>query len=758
MTKRFDLWSRLDKGLLLALLIGVIAAWPFLTYPSLPAATDAELHIFRMAEMGHSLRAGNLYPRWAANFYHGYGYPIFNYYAPLTYHLGNWVTLFHPERAVDGAKILFVGAALLGAVGAYLLGREFGKQGGGLLSAAAFAWAPYVMFINPHVRGDLPEVFALALVPWALWSWERLWMTGGRSSLVIAILSAAATLLSHNLTGLTTLLLLMALSAWHWLTGQHRARFGWALLSGLSTAALTAFFWLPFLLERQFIQLDVAGEGHYDFRNHFVLLRDLLAPLHRLDWRAATSASSMTVGPFLVLLAVVGFIVAMTRRGNRRRVGFYLLASLVCFWLCTSSSQFLWETVPGMQFYQFPWRFLGPFAALLAPLVASLGNITLPAKQRAALLAGLLAMLFIVALPGLYPTPWSEFGPVTPVALLDMELQGRWRGTTSTNDFVPATVTMIPGPQQSLLESYRHPPIDRVNRYTLSDAMTVTALDDVPWHNRFMVQTPTDMLLRLYLFHFPGWKAYIDGQETEIKLANPEGFITVWVPAGEHEVLLRFEDTPPRTAGWIIAGASLVIFLIAIWRFPQTLSGTQKVSFDDASFPWLALCLGCAILLKGAVFDPAGWFYYTSPPGEARPARYQQRADFDGEIAMLGFDLSGTHLTPGRTLDVTVYWNAQHEMTETYQSFVHLVYPEGQIWVQSDHLNPAGFPTNLWSTDRYIRDQHRFVLPADLPEGEYSISIGIYLLQNDTRLPVRWADAGGRADNVILKQMISVRR
>lgn len=767
---RLNLWRHWDRGLLLALLIGVIAAWPFLTYPSLPTATDAELHIFRIAELGYSLRAGSLYPRWAANFYHGYGYPIFNYYAPLTYHLGNWVTLFQPEHAVMGAKILFVGAALLGAVGAYLLGRDFGGRGGGVLGSAAFAFAPYMMLINPHVRGDLPEVFALAFVPWALWSWERLWGTGGKAMFVTAILSAAITLLSHNLTGLTTMLLLMALSAWHWLACRDRARFGWAFLAGLLAVTLTAFFWLPFLLERGFIRLDVAGEGHYDFRNHFVLLRDLLAFLHPVDWRAATYNPPMSAGPLLVLLAVAGFVVAMVwGKENRRRVGFYLLSALLCFWLITPGSRLVWEAIPGMAFYQFPWRFLGPLAALLVPLIASLSKVALPDKHRVVLLVVLCGVILVTALPGLYPIPWlSDFGPVDPLTLLDFELQGRWRGTTSTDDFLPATVVVIPAPTQSVLDSYRSLPIDRVNRYTLPENTTVTVLDDVPWHNRFTVQSPSYFLLRLYLFHFPGWTAYVDGHETPIELAKPEGFVAVRVPAGQHEVLLSFEDTPPRTAGWIIAGASLVVLLIAVWRFPQSVTeattagtapaGAAEAATDTAALTWLAVCLGGVLLLKVLVFDHTDWFHYTSPPGEARAVRYQQQADFGGEISMLGFDLSGTRLKPGDTLDVAVYWNAQQTMTETYQSFVHLVYPEGSIWTQSDHLNPAGFPTNLWPTDRYIRDQHRLVLPQDMPEGEYSISVGIYLLRNNTRLPVRWAGSGARADNAILSETISVRR
>ncbi|HQH37191.1 MAG TPA: 6-pyruvoyl-tetrahydropterin synthase-related protein [Anaerolineae bacterium] len=764
MTTRNDRAPRfcIDGGFLLALLIGTIAAWPFFAYASLPTATDAELHIFRIAEIGYSLRAGNLYPRWAANFYHGYGYPIFNYYSPLTYHLGNWLTLFHPERAVAGAKALFIGAALLGAAGAYLLGREFGHEGGGVLGAAAFAFSPYIMLINPHGRGDLAEVFALALVPWVLWSWEGLWNGGGKAIFALAVVSAAATILSHNLTGLTTMVLVVALSVWQWVINKRSKRFGLASLAGILTIALTAYFWMPFLLERQYVYLKVAGNGHYDFRHHFVLLKELLAPLRPLDWRAATINPPMTAGPLSLCFAIGGILVALWQRqpGQFRRLLFYVLSSLCCLWLVTPYSRFLWELMPGMQFYQFPWRFLGPLAALLVPLVASLGNIILPKKAYTALLIGFLALLLLTALPGLYPIPWAtDFGPVTPLSLLDLELQGRWRGTTSTNDFVPATVTMIPGPQQSLLDSYRHPPVDRVNRYTIPADATVTVLTDVPWRNTFTVHTAKKFLLRLYLFYFPGWKAYVDEQEVPIEIANPEGFITVWVPAGDHQVSLCFEDTMPRTLGWIIAGIGLVAFLWSLWRLPRA-SAVPQTPFhgDKATLTWMAVCLGCGILLKGLVFDPAGWFHYTSPLGEVRAAQYRQKADFGGEIALLGFDLSSTHLEPGDILDVSLYWNAERPMTETYQSFVHLVYPEGQIWTQSDHLNPAGFPTNLWPTDRYIKDSHRLILPSDLPAGEYAISVGIYTLRNNRRLPVCQADAGARVDNVILNQTMTVRK
>ncbi|MCD6287089.1 MAG: hypothetical protein J7M39_14370, partial [Anaerolineae bacterium] len=59
---------------------------------------------------------------------------------------------------------------------------------------------------------------------------------------------------------------------------------------------LTSFFWLPFLAERQYVRLDVAGDGHYDFRNHFVLPQDLFALVMPLDGRASAPDVRMTAG------------------------------------------------------------------------------------------------------------------------------------------------------------------------------------------------------------------------------------------------------------------------------------------------------------------------------------------------------------------------------------------------------------------------------------------------------------------------------
>jgi hypothetical protein len=373
-------------------------------------------------------------------------------------------------------------------------------------------------------------------------------------------------------------------------------------------------------------------------------------------------------------------------------------------------------------------------------------------------------------MPGLYPPPWdASFGSVSPKAMIDFELQGRARGTTSTDDFIPTSVDVIPGPQASLIQAYAKletnsqkavSHIDRVNRHTLPEGTSVEILPARAPHNRFHVRSPKKFLLRLYLFYFPGWRAYVDGQEVPIKIADPEGFITFWVPDGEHTVSVQFKDTLPRAVGWWGAGIGLLALLLVCLYFPcTTLPSAPSAHYHSNGMivRYAALLVISIALFKAGVADPLGWFHYTSPPGEAWPARYKQSARFSDEIKLLGYDLSSSTVKPGQTLDVTLYWRAQRPLTTPYRSFVHLVYPEGKVWTQSDHLNPGDYPTTRWPPEaQYIWDKHRLSLPEAIPEGDYLLSVGLYTLTTG-RLPVTESTYGGRSDNVILEQRVTVK-
>lgn len=71
---------------LAATLCGVLAAQP-LMYGELSWLVDGELHLMRLAQLHELFRQGIVYSRWAPDMAYGFGYPVFNFYAPLVYYL-----------------------------------------------------------------------------------------------------------------------------------------------------------------------------------------------------------------------------------------------------------------------------------------------------------------------------------------------------------------------------------------------------------------------------------------------------------------------------------------------------------------------------------------------------------------------------------------------------------------------------------------------------------------------------------------------
>ena len=747
--------GRFDWGLLLALALALVAAAPFLTRPGLPHQTDAELHIYRAAELGHILRGGVFYPRWAPDLYYGYGYPIFNYYAPLTYYLANLFDLAPGVDIVGGVKAVFVLGFAIASLGTYLLSRElFDDLAGGVLAAASFTFSPYVVLIDPHARGVLAEHFAICLLPLVFYAYRRLMSgAGGRWALLGSVLSLAALVFSHNLLGIVAGGLLLIYWVWETSAGSGRGR---ALLLA---AAILAFFWLPFLAERDAIKLKVTGPGHFDFHSHFLGLGELFSPSPMLDLGATAPHYSFNLGLAQWVLALLALVVILRSgkiglSGRLRRVLLYFVftGTLLVF-LMTPLSTVVWERVSGLAYLQFPWRLMGP-ANLMLAICAGSATKLLPGwfaeRWRNLVLATGLAGVLLLALPALYPPTWSpDFGGTSPLDIIEWERRSLALGTTSTGDFLPRKAARAPiKPARSLLDSYAGDgPVDRVNRAVLPEGAQLEIIEHGPLHDRFAISTPNGFVLRLYTFYFPGWRAYLDGAEVEIKVAGPEGFITLWVPKGEHQVLVRFGDTPPRRAGWVISivgWAVLAVALFLMWPFsvPITRSGSQPRLSGFQTLIWLGAVILLFVALKSGVIDPRDdWLRYTSPPGQAWAAQHEVVVNFGEQVELLGYDLPQKRVRSGRTFPVVLYWHAMTPLDENYQTFVHLARPLHVLWGQEDHLNPGGLPTTRWPIDKYVWDEYEVRVLPGTPPGEYAINVGVPLWSSSYRLP-RYDEVG----------------
>ena len=757
---------RFDFNLITILIVVVIAALPFLTRPGLPRHTDLELHVYRAAEYGEVLRDGVLYPRWAPDFYYGYGYPIFNYYAPFTYAFANVFDLIPGVNTVTSVKLVILAAYALGAYGVYFLARRHFGSAAGVIAAAAFVLSPYFLFIDPLMRGDLAEFLALSLLPWVFYVFER-----PRQFSMAQPLILAAFIFSHNLLALIGTGLLLLYLLWRGLAIDGPKRWGADLFSLGLAIALTAVFWLPFIAERSAIRLNVAGPGHFDYHNHFIPLTMLLAPSPALDLGGTTPKYIYNLGLVQWLLLIPAAILAVWRfRSERGKIAlFFVSVTLFLVFLVTSLSTFLWDLFPPAALVQFPWRFLGPAAFTLAMSLGMLfrdkpteqstsSRPTHPVLRHVLFPALALGALLVSALPTMYPPLWdANFGDTSPRGMIDFELSGVALGTTSTGDFLPKPIGREPGPAQSLLDSYRASVIDKFDRSVLPPNASVQAEEHSVVYDRFQITSTVGFQGRILTFLFPGWQVLIDGAEVAVTPQDQAGFMQFQIPAGSHRIEARLLATPPQLVGGLISfGALVLIFVLAVsQRRPAT--RPRQPAAAPAFLPVL-LGVGLAFLgVKMVVLDRCdACFRYTSPAGQALGAQHQQRASFGGHIELLGYDLPSVEVESGQSLPLTLYWHATAPVPYNYQVFAHLSNPPTTLWGQSDKLNPGDFPATRWPQDRFVWDDHQLQVLPGTPPGDYQLSVGLYDRNTGQRAPV-FDDKGQIvADNVVLDTVVRV--
>ncbi|MFN2108104.1 MAG: hypothetical protein ACK2UI_00455 [Anaerolineae bacterium] len=126
-------------------------------------------------------------------------------------------------------------------------------------------------------------------------------------------------------------------------------------------------------------------------------------------------------------------------------------------------------------------------------------------------------------------------------------------------------------------------------------------------------------------------------------------------------------------------------------------------------------------------------------------------------VALIGYDVP-ERVAPGDAFRVMLYWHALAAVPGDYTVFIHLLDANGAAVVQADG-KPVWwtYPTTQWEPDQYIRDEHILELDADMPRGDYTLSVGLYDAQTGTRLDVTDAQGASLPDGRIDLGIVKVR-
>jgi hypothetical protein len=128
---------------------------------------------------------------------------------------------------------------------------------------------------------------------------------------------------------------------------------------------------------------------------------------------------------------------------------------------------------------------------------------------------------------------------------------------------------------------------------------------------------------------------------------------------------------------------------------------------------------------------------------------YVAAADPDQALSALfgdGIRLLGYDVTAVNPLQITLYWQSETAVDQSYDVFLHILDESGAIVAQVDQKPLGGLAaTNIWQAGDIIRDPLFISLPPGLPPGSYEMRLGVYSPETGQRLPISGAKASENA-------------
>jgi hypothetical protein len=513
---------------------------------------------------GHFARQfwdGEPYPRWLAYHNEGLGSPTFFFYPPLPFWLTSLLTPLFVAETAPVSALAWVATAMLVLSGifTYLWLRQTVALSGALAAAAIYQLAPYHLLIDLYQRAAFAEFCAMTWIPLMLLAASRL-ARGRQGGFALLALATALLVLTHLLSLLMIGPVVAAYAAVCSDAGSRLRSFATSAAAMGLGLGLSGVYLVPALSLQKYVNTQVLWQGWGHYRQYLYDWELVLAAdqhiFHLL--LLLTLASTVALAMLFYLLAAapppVGGDPHKASR-DRRILRFWMLLALAVAFLMTEPSDLLWRIATPLQRLQFPWRLAMVLTvattALAAPAVANLRS-DLPWRRRLLVYAAVIILggwAIATTLGGLNILRQPARPELNARAQDAWEYKPRW---IQGEDFQAAV-------RQSKDAEGRIP------RAELSAGGEVRVEQWRPRHIRLSIDATADSRLTVFQFYFPGWRATLDGRiDLPVQPSTPHGFVSAQVPAGRHSIELRMLMTPNERNGWLLSGASALVWLASV--------------------------------------------------------------------------------------------------------------------------------------------------------------------------------------------------
>jgi hypothetical protein len=560
--KRPQVW-----GLILIILASILASRTLFEHNFYFNMHD-DLQMMRQLELEKCFKDMQIPCRWVPDMGYGYGLPLFNYYPQLPYLFGEVFRLVgFPFN--DVAKLTFALGIIASGLTMYLLAKEFFGRLGGIFSSIFYIWAPY-RALDVYVRGAMNESWAWIWFPLILWGIYKLIKFNKTGHLITLSLAIAALLLTHN-PMLMIFFPVAIVWAIFWLIKEKAFKLlPKLIIAGVLALGLGAFFTLPAIFEQKYVHIDSLTSDYFVFAGHFATVNQLFIsnfwgdgpstfgpvdgmafPIGQVHWAIAL---------FVALMLVVKIIKTKKIENTDWLAFFGIVIGTGAAFMAHERSTFLWKLIPALKFIQFPWRFLSlnvlGYSIAVGSIFWYLKSVFQSKKsvwKYILFLAGVTSVIFF---------NWTYFAPVHSGPLTDeQKLSGEaWRiqKQAGIRDYLPIDAAVDPNSAMvTIAEVFQ------------GKGIITSESQGTDWA-KFEADLSADKnTVRVNIFNYPIWRAYVDGKEIPVYVDTNEkwGRIYLDVPKGNHDIYLKLTNTPLRTFANYLSLTSWVILLTyPVWK------------------------------------------------------------------------------------------------------------------------------------------------------------------------------------------------
>lgn len=543
-------------------------------------------HIARLYLLVTGIKQGVIFPRWVDMLGFGFGYPLFNFYPPLIYYVSA-LFYFLGFSLIWSIKLMIISGFVISAVGSYLLIKKILGRWPALIGSTVYTYFLYHA-VTVYVRGALAEYFTLSILPFLFLSLYNLsqkitWKNSGLVAVTFALL-----LLTHPLIAFPSLIFIGLFVAFLIFLNRNKAKyFLFSLLGGILALGLSAFFWLPSMMERKYTLVDkILTKELANYADHFVYpFQFWFSP-----WGYGGSVKGMgdgltfQLGKLPIIFIIFSIILSFVYWAKKKKIDnylkiylFVLFSFVISLFMMTDYSSFIWNRITFLWYIQFPWRFL-TFTDLFVAILTAFSIfffkdfLEMVNKKNHNIIIGFITVVAIIAMVSKY---YLYFKPQQLIATDDRQRTSfqeiAWRISSTSYEFVPNTVKTKKTALGTTTLDINDGQLPKEPAIITQGQAAIKNVKNNFTDKEFIVNVTKSAVFQLNTYYFPGWAAKVDGQMVAITNNNRLSLITIKTKTGVHNVQFEFTDTPIRKIADVTTLLSLIITsLILLWQSRQT--------------------------------------------------------------------------------------------------------------------------------------------------------------------------------------------